>query len=101
MTTKTHHQQQQQKRFLIKKGNLALVRLLLAIYDAEPDMLNTSKLLKELGSVSYGQRVIKRAVNEKYIERVEGKEPLGKGQFPPVFYKLTQTGRQVLLSQLS
>lgn len=37
--------------------------------------------------------------NQGYSKRVEG-EPPGPGQFAPVYYIITEKGKQLLLSQL-
>jgi len=55
--------------FLLKRGNVGLARLLLAVYDAGPDGISTRKLLQQLGSTHHAQAFIKRAEKMGYIRR--------------------------------
>jgi hypothetical protein len=80
-----------------KRNNAGIAHLLSIVYDKEP--ITTSELLKELGSVEYGQRLIRRAKHEGLITRKEGKQ-LRPGQFRPVYNTLTEKGRSLLLQEL-
>jgi hypothetical protein len=80
-----------------KRKNAGMAHLLSIVYNKEP--ITTSELLKELGSVEYGQKLIRRAEHEKLITRVEGKQ-LQPGQFRPMYNMLTDKGRALISSQL-
>jgi DNA-binding MarR family transcriptional regulator len=81
--------------FLLKRGNVGLARLLLAVYDAGPDGISTRKLLQQLGSTHHAQAFIKRAEKMGYIRREERDPESGTG-FRPVYNILTEKGRKLL-----
>jgi DNA-binding MarR family transcriptional regulator len=83
---------------LLKRGNLGLFRLLIAVNQAGPEGIATYKLLHQLGSTNHAKAFIARAVKEGLIEREVGQSE--HGHFKPVFNRITDKGRQVLQSQL-
>jgi len=85
---------------IFKRGNTGMAHLLSIVYNNK-EPITTSDLLKELGSVEYGQRLIRRAEHEGLIIREESKQPQKhNGQFRPVYNTLSDKGRTLLLSQL-
>lgn len=84
------------KRFLFKRGNMTLVRLLLLVNDAGPEGISTMNLFRQLGTTGYGQTTLSRAVKAGYIKRVQGESE--HGQFPPVYNFITPTGIELLKS---
>jgi hypothetical protein len=87
------------RAFLFKRGNLGLFRLLVAVNAAGPDGIATYELLHQLGSTHHAKAFIARAEKEGLIERIEGKSE--HGHFAPLYNKLTERGRDLLLSQLT
>jgi hypothetical protein len=83
-----------------KRGDMGLLRLLIAVNAAGPEGIATYKLLHQLGSTHHAKAFLKRAEREGLIERPIG-EPPGPGQFRPRYNILTEKGKQLLLSQLS
>jgi hypothetical protein len=86
------------RRFPLRRGNMGLLRLLIAVNAVGPSGISTYKLLKQLGSTNHAQAFIARAKREGLIGRNEG-EPPGPGQFPPMFNIITEHGKDLLLSQ--
>jgi DNA-binding PadR family transcriptional regulator len=84
---------------LFRRGNITLIRLLIAVYAAGPKGITTMDLLRQLRTIDYGQTVLSRAVREGLIEREVGKSE--HGHFKPVYNRITDKGRQVLQSQLA
>lgn len=82
---------------LLKRGNVGLARLLIAVYNAGPDGIPTYKLLHQLGSTNHAKAFIKRAEKEGLIIRKEGKAEQ-PGQFPPVYNFITDRGTELLKS---
>jgi hypothetical protein len=56
-------------------------------------------LFRQLGTTGYGQTTLSRALKDGLIERIEGKSE--HGHFAPVYNKLTERGKALLLSQLT
>jgi DNA-binding PadR family transcriptional regulator len=83
---------------LLRRGNITLIRLLIAVNQAGPKGISTMKLFRELGTTGYGQSTLSRAVKEGLIERETGE--VEHGHFPRVYNRITPKGRQVLQSQL-
>jgi DNA-binding MarR family transcriptional regulator len=83
---------------LFRRGNLGLLRLLIAVNAAGPDGIATYKLLHQLGSTHHAKAFIARAEKEGLIIRETGESE--HGQFPPVYNKLTEKGRRLLQSQM-
>jgi hypothetical protein len=79
---------------LLKRGNIGLIRLLLAVRDAGPDGIATYKLLYQLGSTNHAKAFITRAEKAGYIKRKQG--PSEHGHFPPVYNIITPKGRRLL-----
>jgi hypothetical protein len=84
---------------LLKRGNLGLLRLLIAVNQSGSQGIPTYKLLHLLGSTHHAKAFIARAEREGLIQRREG-EPPGPGQFAPKINIITTKGRQFLQSQL-
>jgi DNA-binding MarR family transcriptional regulator len=85
-------------RFLLKRGNVGLARLLLAVYEAGPEGISTVQLLRQLGSTHNAQAFIKRAEREGLIERrKEGKSE--NGYFSRVYNILTERGRDLFTTE--
>jgi len=83
---------------LFKRGNMGLLRLLIAVNSAPaPEGIATYHLLHQLGSTHHGKTFIARAEREGLIERITGESE--HGQFPPVYNKITKKGK-ALLKQL-
>ena len=85
------------------QDNIALVRLLLILARAGNKGLSTVVLLEKLKSSNYGQRMIKLAENEGYIERISVKEPEESrkgGSKTFVINRLSSKGKQ-LVSKLT
>jgi hypothetical protein len=57
------------KLFLLKRGNIGLFRLLVAVNDAGPKGIATYDLLHKIGSTHHGKAFIKRAEREGLIKR--------------------------------
>jgi hypothetical protein len=57
------------KLFLLKRGNIGLFRLLVAVNDAGPKGIATYDLLHKIGSTHHGKAFIKRAEREGRIKR--------------------------------
>ena len=85
---------------LLKRGNMGLLRLLIAVHDAGPKGISTYKLLNQLGSTHHAKAFIARAEREGLIERPYG-EPASPGHFRPRYNILTEKAKKLLLSQLS
>jgi DNA-binding MarR family transcriptional regulator len=83
---------------LLKRGNLGLFRLLIAVNQVGPKGISTYKLLHQLGSTHNAKAFIKRAEREGLIVRETGESK--HGHFAPVYNRITQKGRQVLQTQL-
>ncbi len=83
-----------------KRGDMGLLRLLIAVNQAGREGIATYDLLHQLGSTHHAKAFIARAVREGLIERKEG-EPSGPGQFKPKFNVITPKGRELLQSQLA
>lgn len=79
---------------LFKHGNAGLTHLLLIVRDAGKEGISTLKLLEELGSVDYGQSLIRRATYGGYIKRKKGESE--HGRFRPVYNYLTPKGKKLL-----
>jgi hypothetical protein len=82
------------KADLFKHGNAGLAHLLTIVYSAGPNGIPTVKLLKELGSVDYGQALIRRAKRQRYIKRVTGESE--HGHFTPIYNIITEKGKKLL-----
>src|SRR5918999_5889451 len=82
----------------LRRGNITLIRLLIAVNAAGPSGISTMNLFKELGTTGYSQITLNRAVEEGLIEREVGQSE--HGHFKPVFNRITDKGRQMLQSQL-
>lgn len=83
---------------IFKRGNYSLLRLLSIVNAAGPQGISTLKLLDKIGSrATYTQNVINRATKEGLIKRMPGKQP-GPGQFPPVYNKITNKGKGLLVA---
>jgi hypothetical protein len=85
--------------FLLRRGNVGLARVLVAVYDAGPHGIATYKLLHQLGSTNHAKAFIKRAEKEGLIERRKG-EPPAPGKFRLIHNIITAKGKQLLRSQL-
>jgi len=81
-----------------KRGDMGLLRLLIAVNQAGPEGISTYKLLHQLGSTHNAKAFIKRAEHEGLIERETGESE--HGLFAPVYNRITQKGRQMLQNQL-
>jgi DNA-binding PadR family transcriptional regulator len=86
------------KKMNLRRGNITLIRLLIAVNQAGPAGISTMKLFEELGTTGYGQTTLSRAVREGLIERETGESD--HGHFAPVYNRITDKGRQVLQNQL-
>jgi hypothetical protein len=84
---------------LLKRGNIGLLRLLIAVNVAGPEGVATNKLLHQLGSTHHAKAFIARAELEGLIERKVGEAP-ALGQFRPKYNTITDKGKQLLQSQL-
>jgi hypothetical protein len=82
-----------------KRGDMGLLRLLIAVNAAGPEGIATYKLLHQLGSTHHAKTFVARAQREGLIERKEG-EPPAPGQFAPVINIITDKGRKLLRSQI-
>ena len=80
---------------LLKRGNIGLLRLLIAVNAAGPKGIATYKLLHQLGSTHHAKTFIARAEREGLIERPYG-EPVRPGQFRPRYNVITEHGKQLL-----
>jgi hypothetical protein len=56
---------------LFQRGNMGLFHLLMILYDHQPNGLTMSQLFVVLKSRSYTHQIVKRAVAEGLIERVQ------------------------------
>lgn len=74
--------------------NAGLAHLLLIVQAAGSQGISTVKLLEELGSVDYGQRLIRHAQRLGYIKRTTGESD--HGHFAPVINTITDKGRKLL-----
>jgi hypothetical protein len=83
---------------LLKRGNVGLARLLIAVHKAGPKGITTYKLLEQLGSTHHAQAFIARAEREGLIKRKVGKPPT-PGQFAPVYNFITPKGTALLKLQ--
>lgn len=79
---------------LFKHGNAGLAHLLLIVQAAGSEGISTVKLLEELGSIGYGQTLIRRAKRLGYIKRTTGESE--HGHFPPVYNIITKKGKKLL-----
>jgi hypothetical protein len=82
------------KASLFKRGNAGLAHLLLIVYRAGEDGISTVKLLEELGSIDYGQTLVRRAKKQGYIKRIIGESE--HGHFAPVYNIITPKGKRLL-----
>jgi hypothetical protein len=80
---------------LLKRGNIGLLRLLIAVNSAGPDGIATYDLLHQLGSTHHAKAFIARAEQEGLIGRPYG-EPAGPGQFRPRYNIIIKRGKQLL-----
>ena len=80
---------------LLKRGNIGLLRLLIAVNAAGPKGIATYKLLDQLGSTHHAKAFIARAEREGLIERPYA-EPARPGQFRPRYNVITKHGKQLL-----
>jgi hypothetical protein len=81
---------------LLQPGNVGLARLLVAIRQAGPEGITTNRLIDDvLHSTNHGQAILHKAHRLGLIDRQKGEAP-GPGQFPPVYNKITDKGRQLL-----
>jgi hypothetical protein len=81
---------------LLQPGNVGLLRLLVAIREAGAQGITTNRLIGDvLHSTNHGQAALHRAHRLGLIDRQKGEAP-GPGQFPPVYNKITDKGRQLL-----
>jgi hypothetical protein len=78
-----------------KRGDMGLLRLLIAVNAAGHEGIATYKLLNQLGSTHHAKAFIARAEKEGLIERPYG-EPAGPGQFPQRYNIITDRGKQLL-----
>ncbi len=95
MTARVCSSSNSSKRFLLQRGNMGLLRLLIAVNAVGPKGIATYKLLEQLGSTHHAKAFITRAEREGLIERVKG-EPPAPGQFPPIYNIITDRGKQLL-----
>jgi hypothetical protein len=79
---------------LLKRGNLGLLRLLIAVNAAGPEGISTYKLLHQLGSTNHAKAFIRRAHKAGYIKRKELERE--GGHFPQVYNYITDRGRKLL-----
>jgi hypothetical protein len=84
---------------LLKRGNMGLFRLLIAVNRAGPKGIATYDLLYKLGSTHHAKAFIKRAEKEGLIKRKVGK-PTTPGQFAPVYNFITPLGIELLKRSL-
>ena len=78
----------------LRRVNVGLIRLLVALRDEENKGLSTRELLERIKSVDYGQRMIKKAEEEGYIKRVAEKRDRGaRGESHVVVNYITPKGR--------
>jgi hypothetical protein len=82
---------------LLKRGNVGLIRLLIAVNESGSDGISTFKLLQKLGSTNHAQAFIKRAAEQGYISRNTGKAAK-RGQFVPVYNTITPKGQDLIMS---
>lgn len=81
---------------LLQRRNYSLLRLLTIINAAGSNGITTLKLLDELGSrADRINAIIRKAEEEKLIERIEG--PSEKGRFSPILNKLLPKGKKLLV----
>jgi DNA-binding MarR family transcriptional regulator len=86
------------KKNLLRRGNITLLRLLITVNAAGSQGITTMNLFRQLGTTGYGQDTLSRAEKQGLIKRETGESE--HGQFPPVYNKLTEKGRRLLLSQM-
>jgi DNA-binding MarR family transcriptional regulator len=96
----TYHQYTPTPGPLLQRGNYSLLRLLSILNSAGADGLPTLALLETLGSKADRMNAIIRTAEEmELIERIPGKSE--HGQFPPIYNKITERGKQLLQNHLS
>ena len=80
----------------LRRINVGLIRLLVVLSKSE-EGLTTRDLLDKIKSVDYGQRMIKKADQEGYINRVEQKmDRGGRGSSHVVVNYITPKGNELL-----
>ena len=83
-----------------KRGDMGLLRLLIAVNQAGPQGIATYKLLHQLGSTHHAKAFIVRAEEEGLIERIPGESERRRGRFAPVYNRITPRGRLLLHRQV-
>jgi hypothetical protein len=75
--------------------NRALIRMLVILSEAGDVGLYTVELLERVGSVSYGQKMLKLGEKNGYIRRVRNIKPNGRGNYRVVNY-ITPKGKRLV-----
>jgi hypothetical protein len=83
---------------LFRRGNITLLRLLMAVNSAGPKGISTMNLFRQLRTTGYGQTTLSRALRDGLIERIEGKSE--HGYFAPIMNIITQRGKDLLADAL-
>ncbi len=89
------HQQGQPQPESLYQINRALIRMLMILSEVGDAGLYTRELLVRMGSVAYGQKMIKLGEEKGYIKRVRNIKPDGKGNYRVMNY-ISPKGKQLV-----